>query len=70
VVEFCKRVIEVRIALVLAFRIVLSISPAGRRISQLRRGMIPNYNSYRSSAFSISLLDGSLDTPSRTLAAL
>jgi len=41
VVEFCKRVIEVRIAIVLAFRIVLSQTPTGRRVFQLRRGMIP-----------------------------
>jgi len=40
VVEFCKRVIEVRIAAMLAFRIVLSLPPTGRRIFQLRRGMI------------------------------
>ena len=66
VVEFCKRVIEVRIAIVLAFRILLSPTPTGGRIFQFRRSMF----STTFSGYSIILLGPAalLDSASRTLA--
>ena len=66
VVEFCKRVIEVRIAIVLAFRILLSPTPTGGRIFQFRRSMF----STTFSGYSITLLGPAalLDSASWTLA--